>query len=233
MLVLAVDTATPEVVTGIVELDTGTAGSPPGRLEVRSERVETTTRGHAEILTTRILECLEETGVARADLDAVVVGQGPGPFTGLRVGLATGAAFADALGVDVHGVCSLDAIAVAASDVDSLLVVTDARRREVYWARYTRGARTDGPDVMAPADLAAALEHAAATSPGSAGIDAIAGSPAHTALFDYPVLTASAPTAIGLVQVALPGLLSRTPPAPLTPLYLRRPDAVELKDRKK
>ncbi|ETD30746.1 hypothetical protein W823_23035 [Williamsia sp. D3] len=86
---------------------------------------------------------------------------------------------------------------------------------------------------MAPADLAAALEHAAATSPGSAGIDAIAGSPAHTALFDYPVLTASAPTAIGLVQVALPGLLSRTPPAPLTPLYLRRPDAVELKDRKK
>ncbi|PVY31413.1 tRNA (adenosine(37)-N6)-threonylcarbamoyltransferase complex dimerization subunit type 1 TsaB [Williamsia muralis] len=230
MLVLAVDTATPEVVTGIVELDTGTVGSSPGRLAVRSERVETTTRGHAEILTTRILECLEEAGVARADLDAVVVGQGPGPFTGLRVGLATGAAFGDALGVDVHGVCSLDAIAVAASDVDSLLVVTDARRREVYWARYTRGARTDGPDVMAPADLAAALEHAAATSPG---IDAIAGSPAHTALFDYPVLTASAPTAIGLVQVALPGLLSRTPPAPLTPLYLRRPDAVELKDRKK
>jgi tRNA threonylcarbamoyl adenosine modification protein YeaZ len=233
VLVLAVDTATPDVVTGVVELDAGTAGSPAGRLTVRSERIETTTRGHAEILTTRILECLEEAGVTRSDLDAVVVGQGPGPFTGLRVGLATAAAFGDALGLGVYGVCSLDAIAVAATDVESLLVVTDARRREVYWAHYARGVRTRGPNVVAPAELAAELDSLDTEVPGAARIDAVAGSPAHTALFDYPVLTATAPTAMGLVQVAVPGLVSAAPPAPLTPLYLRRPDAVELKDRKK
>lgn len=219
MLVLAIDTATPEVVTGVVEV-TDDAGP-----EVRSQRSELTTRGHAEILTTRILECLAETGITRADLDAVVVGQGPGPFTGLRVGLATGAAFGDALGIPVHGICSLDAIAVQESDVGSLLVVTDARRREVYWARYGRGVRTHGPHVLAPGELADELT--------GADIDAAAGSTAHTALFGYPTRGATAPTAQALVEVALPNLIASVVPGPLTPLYLRRPDAVELKDRKK
>ncbi|PXW26832.1 UNVERIFIED_CONTAM: tRNA threonylcarbamoyl adenosine modification protein YeaZ [Williamsia faeni] len=221
MLVLAIDTATPEVVTGIVEV-TAEIGEAP---TVRAQRSEVTTRGHAEILTTRILECLDEAGLARSDLDAVVVGQGPGPFTGLRVGLATGAAFGDALGLPVHGVCSLDAIAAQATDVASLLVVTDARRREVYWARYSQGVRTHGPDVVAPAELGAGLV--------GESIDASAGSPSHTSLFEYPVLTPTAPTAVGLVSVALPDLLSGVAPKPLIPLYLRRPDAVELKDRKK
>ncbi|HEY9312791.1 tRNA (adenosine(37)-N6)-threonylcarbamoyltransferase complex dimerization subunit type 1 TsaB [Williamsia sp.] len=221
MLVLAIDTATPEVVTGIVELTPETGDAPT----VRAARHEVTTRGHAEILTTRILECLDEAGLARADLDAVVVGQGPGPFTGLRVGLATGAAFGDALGLPVHGVCSLDAIAAQATDVASLLVVTDARRREVYWARYAEGVRTHGPDVVAPAELGTSLV--------GQSIDAIVGSPSHTSLFSYPVLTPTAPTAVGLVSVALPDLLSGVAPKPLVPLYLRRPDAVELKDRKK
>ena len=86
-----------------------------------------------------------------ADLDAVVVGCGPGPFTGLRVGMATAAAYGHALGIPVYGVCSLDAIGVdTAGDV---LVVTDARRREVYWARYRDGVRVDGPAVNAPADV--------------------------------------------------------------------------------
>lgn len=219
MLVLAIDTATPEVVTGVVEV-TDNAGPL-----VRSERRELTTRGHAEILTTRILECLAEAGVARADLDAVVVGQGPGPFTGLRVGLATGAAFGDALGIGVHGVCSLDAIALQEPDVRSLLVVTDARRREVYWARFVDGVRTHGPDVLAPGSLAGHL--------ADENIDAVAGSPDHAALFDRPVRAANAPTALSLVQVAIPNLVASVVPGPLTPLYLRRPDAVELKDRKK
>jgi tRNA threonylcarbamoyl adenosine modification protein YeaZ len=221
VLVLAIDTATPEVVTGIVEVTPETGDAPT----VRAERHEVTARGHAEILTTRILECLDEAGLARADLDAVVVGQGPGPFTGLRVGLATGAAFGDALGLPVHGVCSLDAIAAQATDVASLLVVTDARRREVYWARYAEGVRTHGPDVVAPAELGTSLV--------GESIDAIAGSPSHTSLFSYPVSTPTAPTAVGLVSVALPDLLSGVAPKPLVPLYLRRPDAVELKDRKK
>jgi tRNA threonylcarbamoyl adenosine modification protein YeaZ len=220
VLVLAIDTATPEVVTGIVELTAET-----GQTVIRAQRSEVTTRGHAEILTTRILECLDEAGLARSDLDAVVVGTGPGPFTGLRVGLASGAAFGDALGLPVYGVCSLDAIAAQATDVASLLVVTDARRREVYWARYSAGARTHGPDVMAPAELGAKL--------AGEQIDAVAGSPGHTSLYDYPVLTPTAPTAVGLVVVALPELVSGVEPEPLIPLYLRRPDAVELKDRKK
>lgn len=220
MLVLAIDTATPEVVTGIVEVTVET-----GQVVIRAQRSEVTTRGHAEILTTRILECLEEAGLARSDLDAVVVGQGPGPFTGLRVGLATGAAFGDALGLPVHGVCSLDGIAAQATDVDSLLVVTDARRREVYWARYSAGVRTHGPDVMAPAELGSKL--------AGEKIDASAGSPSHTSLYDYPILTPTAPTTVGLVAVALPDLRAGVAPKPLIPLYLRRPDAVELKDRKK
>ncbi|MBA4022103.1 MAG: tRNA (adenosine(37)-N6)-threonylcarbamoyltransferase complex dimerization subunit type 1 TsaB [Gordonia sp.] len=219
MLVLAIDTATPEIVAGVVEVTDDVAQA------VRSERRELTTRGHAEILTTRILECLTEAGVTRADLDAVVVGQGPGPFTGLRVGLATGAAFADALGIPVHGVCSLDAIALQEPDTRSLLVVTDARRREVYWATYTDGVRTHGPDVLAPGELG---EHLAGEK-----IDAVAGSPGHAALFDLPIRSASVPTALTLVQVALPNLVASVVPGPLTPLYLRRPDAVELKDRKK
>lgn len=218
MLVLAIDTATPEVVTGVVEV-TDDAGPI-----ARSQRRELTTRGHAEILTTRILECLTEADVARSELDAVVVGQGPGPFTGLRVGLATGAAFGDALGIPVHGICSLDAIAIQESDVRSLLVVTDARRREVYWARYGCGVRTHGPHVLAPGELIAEL--------AGETIDAAAGSAAHTSLFDHPIRTTTAPTAAALVRVALPNLIAGVVPGPLTPLYLRRPDAVELKDRK-
>jgi tRNA threonylcarbamoyl adenosine modification protein YeaZ len=221
VLVLAIDTATPVVVTGVVELSDFSDATPV----VRAERSELTTRGHAEILTTRILECLSEAGVSREDLDAVVVGEGPGPFTGLRVGMATGAAFGDALALPVFGVCSLDAIAVQAADVPSLLVVTDARRKEVYWARYELGRRTDGPDVVAPASLAEQLD--------GTPIDAAAGSEGHTHLFGVAVHPATVPTPAGLVEVAAPALLAGTPPEALTPLYLRRPDAVELKDRKK
>ncbi|MBJ7290647.1 tRNA (adenosine(37)-N6)-threonylcarbamoyltransferase complex dimerization subunit type 1 TsaB, partial [Williamsia sp.] len=129
MLVLTVDTSTPTVTTGVAEVT-------PGRgIDVRAERRVETPRGHAEILTTLILECLAEAGAARSDLDTVVVGCGPGPFTGLRVGMATAAGFADALAIPLHGVCSLDAIRSDAH-AGRVLVVTDARRREVYWALY-------------------------------------------------------------------------------------------------
>jgi hypothetical protein len=92
-----------------------------------------------------------EAGLTLAEVDAVVVGCGPGPFTGLRVGMATAAAFGHALEVPVHGVCSLDAIGNQTSG--EVLVVTDARRREVYWARYRDGVRVDGPDVAAAVDV--------------------------------------------------------------------------------
>ncbi|MEV5649037.1 tRNA (adenosine(37)-N6)-threonylcarbamoyltransferase complex dimerization subunit type 1 TsaB [Nocardia sp. NPDC052254] len=225
MLVLAVDTATPAVTAGLVELEQ--AATAP-QVRTLASRVTVDARAHNEVLTPQILACLEETGRARTDIAAVVVGIGPGPFTGLRVGMATAAAFGDALGLPVHGVCSLDAIAAEAwpevpagsessngSSAAELLVVTDARRREVYWARYRRGGRVEGPGVCKPADL------------DSGDATAIAGSPSHVDFFDLPVLPVETPSPAGLVRCAAPDLLTRATPQSLVPLYLRRPDAVE------
>ena len=221
MLALAVDTATPAVTAGLVELEQAAAGAnSPDTARPRTLAVRTLVdaRAHAEALTPQILECISEAGIARTDIAAVVAGIGPGPFTGLRVGMATAAAFGDALGIPVHGVCSLDALAADCAGVlgpdDELLVVTDARRREVYSARY-RGRRIAGPEVGKPADL------------DIAGATKVAGSAAHTALFDLPVLPAQTPSPAGLVQVAAPALLAGATPEPLVPMYLRRPDAVE------
>ena len=144
----------------------------------------------------------------------MVVGCGPGPFTGLRVGMATAAAYGHALGIPVHGVCSLDAI--GGQTTGETLVVTDARRREVYWARYRDGVRIDGPAVNAPADV----------DPGVAR--AVAGSPEHAALFGLPLCEPSYPTPAGLVAAVTDWSDN---PAPLVPLYLRRPDAKTLAER--
>lgn len=222
--VVAIDTATDTVVTGVARID----DEPQPVVSVVAQRAVADGRRHAEIATTLIGECLTEAGIARSDLAAVVVGTGPGPFTGLRVGMATGAAFGDALDIDVYGVCSLDAIAAAAAVSeavpDSMLVVTDARRREVYWAHYRNGSRDHGPAVVAPAALARDLGVADLD-----GIEVVAGSSAHLRLVgwtgDDP--TVAVPTVGGLVAAALPALRADEPPAPLIPLYLRRPDAVE------
>ncbi|MYR06253.1 tRNA (adenosine(37)-N6)-threonylcarbamoyltransferase complex dimerization subunit type 1 TsaB [Gordonia sp. SID5947] len=223
MWVLAIDTATDSVVTGVARLGSADAGLP----EVSAERVVSDGRRHAEVLTTLIGEVLDESGVARADLAAVVVGCGPGPFTGLRVGMATGAAFADALGLPAYGVCSLDAVAeqeFERASGGSLLVVTDARRREIYWARYVDGRRVSGPEVIAPALLVEEL----ADTP----VDLVSGSPPHAELFGRPVGAATVPSVAGLVATAAVDLRAGTRPEPLVPRYLRRPDAVESKDRR-
>jgi tRNA threonylcarbamoyl adenosine modification protein YeaZ len=203
--VLALDTATPAVTAGVVRLDD---------MMTLAERVTVSARAHAERLTPNVIEALVDAGLAMADLDAVVVGCGPGPFTGLRAGMATAAAYGHALGIPVHGVCSLDAIGVLTTG--DTLVVTDARRREVYWARYRDGVRTDGPDVNAPADV----------DPGPAR--AVAGSPEHAALFELPRCEPICPTPAGLVR-AVPDW--SVEPAPLVALYLRRPDAKPLAAR--
>ncbi|MBB0970577.1 tRNA (adenosine(37)-N6)-threonylcarbamoyltransferase complex dimerization subunit type 1 TsaB, partial [Dietzia aerolata] len=112
MLVLAIDTSTPAVTAGVCRLEPAGPGDAAGsRIETLATRVTEDARAHAELLTPHILECLESASITAAELDAVVVGVGPGPFTGLRVGMATAAAFADAIGVAVHGVCSLDGLA--------------------------------------------------------------------------------------------------------------------------
>lgn len=202
--VLAIDTSTPAVVAGVLHGGTGA---------VLAERIVLDTHAHAEQLTPNVVAAVAEAGLTMADLAAVVVGCGPGPFTGLRVGMATAAAYGHALGIPVHGVCSLDAIGVLTAG--EVLVVTDARRREVYWARYRDGARVAGPAVDAPAEV----------DPGPA--DRVAGSPAHAAGFGLPVIGPEHPTPAGLLTAADLGAR----PEPLVPLYLRRPDAKTLAER--
>ena len=205
MLVLALDTATPTLVAGLGRW------SPEGGTEVVAERSVPSGNRHAELLTPAIRGVLEVAGLAMGDLDAVVTGLGPGPFTGLRVGIVTALTLADARGLPVVGVCSLDAVGSGARTV-----VTDARRKEVYWATYDAdGRRAAGPDVVRPEDLD--------------GSGPFVGDPAFAERLGAPVTVAEVTTA-GLLRAAAPQLAdpaAMASPArpPLVPLYLRRPDA--------
>jgi len=214
VLVLALDTATPAVTAGVVELTADT-------LTPRSERVVHDARQHAELLMPGVLAACADAGSALRDVDAIVTGTGPGPFTGLRVGMVTAAALGDALEVPVHGVGSLDAIAYGRGP---LLVVTDARRREVYWAAFDAdGRRVDGPRVESPAVLRERIPRL--------GVSAAAGGCA--AVTGLPVRGPAAPSPAGLVGVAAEALRAGTHPGPLVPLYLRRPDAAPPAARKR
>lgn len=258
MLVLALDTSTDAVVVGLVELgdgDLGGAGSSggPGRsvsaassVTVLAEQVRPGGRQHSEQLMPALLEVCASAGRRPVELDAVVCGVGPGPFTGLRVGIASAAAFADALGVPAHGVCSLDAIAAVDGD-GPLLVVTDARRREVYWAAYRAGRRTEGPSVDTPAALGGRV--------AGLGVRLVAGTMAEELApsLGLAVHPGRRPTVAGLVVAAAPALRAATGPpdagpggsgpeaagpeaagpGPLEPMYLRRPDAVPPGTRKR
>ena len=148
-------------------------------------------------------------------MGAVVVGTGPGPFTGLRVGLVTAAAFADALGVPAYGVCSLDGDRRRLPEADDLLVAADARRHEVYWARYRDGVRVGGPAVGAPADVPTdgvergGRRRRASCTPSCGR--RCRGSPVR-----YP-------DALALVALAADRIAAAEPaPSRSTPLYLRR-----------
>jgi tRNA threonylcarbamoyl adenosine modification protein YeaZ len=207
VLVLAIDTSSAAVTAAVVDV------SSDG-VVVRAEQVTLNSRGHGEYLAPAIAQCLAESGSGPGDLAALVAGTGPGPFTGLRVGLVTAAVMADVLGIPAYGVCSLDAI--AGSTAGRLLVATDARRKEVYWARYLDGARVEGPAVSRPADLA----------PGS-DVMAGAGARLYADVLGLPLIDQDFPSAPALVRCAADRILAGAASEPLTPLYLRRPDAVE------
>ncbi|GAB3469664.1 tRNA (adenosine(37)-N6)-threonylcarbamoyltransferase complex dimerization subunit type 1 TsaB [Actinophytocola sediminis] len=209
MLVLVVDTATPAVTAGVVAL---TDRSPA----LLAELVTVDARAHGELLTPHILGALDDAGHALPDLDAIVCGIGPGPFTGLRAGMATAAALGHALDVPVHPVCTLDGI--AAGTEGPLLVTTDARRREVYWATYEDGARVTGPAVDRPADVAGEAFRRAGTT-------------LYADVFPMPHTGVEYPTPVGLVTAALAQL--DRPARPLIPMYLRRPDATVPGTRKR
>ena len=200
-----------------------------------ADRRVTEERRHAELLGPMITAVLADAGVDRRAVTAVVVGTGPAPFTGLRVGLVTARTLALALGVPVLGVCSLDAIAAQAVRELSLasgtevLVATDARRREVYWARYRAG---DGPDVEALAgpgvDRAGRL-----VEDDAVGGAVVVGRGAAL----YPELGPAAggpldPEPAVLARIALERR-GRGLPLPSEPLYLRRPDVMEPAARKR
>ena len=205
MLLLAFDTATPATTAAVHDGE---------RVLAEAEAVDA--RRHGELLMPSITSVLAQAGVTRRDLTAVVVGTGPGPYTGLRVGLVTARVLAAALGIPAHGVCTLDAIARAAVTEAAgreFLVATDARRKEVYWARYAPdGRRIAGPAVGSPAGLdpaAPAAGEGPRLYPGSFGDPIGPRYPAASMLAGY----ASERLAAGAVL------------QPAEPLYLRRPDA--------
>jgi tRNA threonylcarbamoyl adenosine modification protein YeaZ len=223
VLVLALDTSSPAVSVALVELVSGTVDdSSELRWGRQADWVAVDGRRHGELLATGVRAVLSELGADRRDLSAVAVGVGPGPFTGLRVGIMTGLATADALSVPAYGVCSLDAVDAWSDAPGRRLVVMDARRKEVYWAEYDEGdERVAGPSVLRPADLAAALDET-----GWSGRIVGDGALVHREHFPTVEEEPRYPSADALVMLTARRVVDRAPSEALTPLYLRRPDAV-------
>ena len=203
-MLLTLDTATPLVT---VALHDGA--------DVVAELSADTPMKHGEQLAPLIAGALEQAGIVRQDLTAIGVGVGPGPFTGLRVGLVTARTLGFVLEIPVYGVCTLDVLAVeavATGAVDrDFAVATDARRKEVYWATYdVAGGRTEGPMVDKPAVLATELPVAGE------------GPRLYPDAFPHAVAPAR-PSAGWLAHAIAEELAELLDPEPL---YLRRPDAV-------
>ncbi|MCQ6555236.1 tRNA (adenosine(37)-N6)-threonylcarbamoyltransferase complex dimerization subunit type 1 TsaB [Streptomyces sp. C10-9-1] len=205
MLLLAMDTATPAVTAALHD---GTG------IVAESTRVDA--RRHGELLLPAVDRVLAEAGTDLGSVTGIVVGVGPGPYTGLRVGLVTAATFASALGVPVHGVCTLDGLAYAAGLDEPFTVATDARRKEVYWARYADSrTRVTEAAVDRPAEIAEQV----------AGVPAVG---AGALLYPGTFPDARAPehaSAAALASLAAERLASGAGFLDPHPLYLRRPDA--------
>lgn len=196
-------------------------------------------RRHVETLTPLILDCLQEASATAAQVAQVAVGTGPAPFTGLRVGLVTARTFAQARGIDVLGVSSLEAIAAGAGqDGAEVLVATDARRREIYWGRYRstpEGVATiAGPAVASAAAVAA--EHEDLITSGAVLGRAVALYPEELAPgADEATIRAAAahvvdPAELGLLALTRAQAGQEQPPRAL---YLRLPDVQTPQGRKR
>ena len=237
MLLLGLDTATPAVTVALhdgtrVLAEATTVARFSGRQALASSPggdgggALPAKGSHSELLAPAIAQVLAEAEVDRRDLTAVAVGVGPGPYTGLRVGIVTARVLGAVLGIPVHGVCSLDIIA---ADVEAprFLVATDARRREVYYACYDETGRYRGPQVDRPGDIEG-RDSLPAVGEGARMYDGI-----FPAMVGDGPLYPSAATLCRIVAAELgsASLAGTGRPAlpllPPVPLYLRRPDARE------
>lgn len=220
MLVLGFDTATAAVSVALLDGD-----------RVAAQACTVDARRHGELLMPMIAKVMADAGVARGDLGAIAVGVGPGPYTGLRVGVVTARVLGSVLGLPVHGVCSLDVIAASAAAGREFLVATDARRREVYWARYdAAGRRLAGPLVDRAGSIPGAAELPVAGAGGQLYPEAF-GQVTGPAYPDARTLCRIVAGSIAPGSPAAEGIAGASP-GPVTllapePLYLRRPDARE------
>lgn len=164
-----------------------------------AEAATADTRSHAEHIGVFIERVLFDSGATPESVTAVMVGLGPGPFTGLRVGIAAGITFALGQDVPVYGVPSHDAVAVGNG---SCAVVTDVRRRELAWTTYRGGVAVDGPALTTEATLAADVD-----------------------LTEFPEARADVVSAALLATAGATRLERGDDLSSLTPLYLRAPDA--------
>lgn len=190
-----------------IDTSTGTSVAVVDRAHgVRAVRTVADTRSHAEVIGVLIREVLESARLAPTALEGVVIGMGPGPFTGLRVGIAAGRSFA--LGIDAPVIPLVSHDAVAFAQPDAVLVVTDARRRELAWSSYA--------------------------APDGSGVPRRIEGPALATVVDFPEVAAAHPAhrridaatvdagALGLLAVALVDAGAGFGPG--EPLYLRAPD---------
>ena len=210
MLLLALDTSTTAITVAVHD---GT--------RVLAEATTLDARGHAEHLAPGITRVLEEARARPADLSDIACGLGPGPFTGLRVGVVTARTLALVTGARLHGLCSLDALAFQADLEQDVLVATDARRKEVYWAVYAHSAtgipeRVDGPHVGKPADLPSYV----------AALPAVGRGPRlYADAFRGPVVGPLDVSAAALADLTVRRLADGNAVDEHEPYYLRRPDA--------
>ncbi len=227
MLLLAFDTATPAVTVALHD----------GQ-RVLAETVTVDARRHGELLAPSIAKVIADAGAEPGDLTAIATGVGPGPYTGLRVGVVTARVFGRTLGIPVYGVCTLDVLARAAVPAAAgreFLAATDARRKELYWARYEgSGSRVTGPAVSRPAEIpdAAVLPVAgqvATLYPDELGEPIWREHPAAVVLAELVAERLSSPetglSGPGLSGPGLSGPGTDRELLPPEPLYLRRPDA--------
>ncbi|MFC6237222.1 tRNA (adenosine(37)-N6)-threonylcarbamoyltransferase complex dimerization subunit type 1 TsaB [Longivirga aurantiaca] len=218
MLLLVMDTSSAVITAAVHDGDS-----------VVGAAVEHGAQSHGELLAPVIARALAEAGARPSDLTRVCTGVGPGPFTGLRVGIVTARVMAEALSIPVHGICSLDVLAFQAAaesgfTLGGFAVATDARRKEVYLRTYDRGGRpASDPLVVKPGDVDTALAEGPVAGPGA---------------WLYPEVFADAREPRELDGAAMAELVAArielgSPLLDPEPLYLRRPDAVANTGRKR